>query len=196
MNRRTKFRVLVISFAAALAGSSASADTIENFIVISSGASLSPAGGMFSDGGRYWGSFSLDVTAFPSIPMSWDIFTTGTYKEEFSSNLGGQFTFSAPPLSSFPTGNEEAVSLTVGNPNAQLTLDLIEPPQTFHGGLVLLADESAGPGTPLVSDTSGSAYIIDPVVLPRSAPEPRSGLLSLAGVGFLLALIGCCRLRN
>ena len=77
-----------------------------------------------------------------------------------------------------------------GNTDSQdtsLLLTLIQPQGAlFHGGLIvdanLLRFPSKGAVTVNLSDTSGSALIVDPAVL---APEPGSAWFAVGGIGLL-----------
>ncbi len=168
----------------------ARASTIENFVVVNS-SNPNIMGGVFDNNdGRYYGSFSLDVSQVPEGDAfinltSFDMFTTGIINFEFSSSdpgsgglLAGLSTFVDP--SEIPLQDYDLVFQGSAACNScVLILELVEQPGTFHGGIVLEA-QGFSDTVGLHLDSSASALIIDPAVL---APEPSSGLLAAVGVG-------------
>jgi hypothetical protein len=180
----------------------AHAATIENFEIINS-TSLSTAGGQFSGGESYSGSFSLDVDPTANTGGvefgidSFDIFFAGPVNAELNpaNGFGSYSGFPVAGIPGLPVSLTQAEVFFQGifsPPDGStalliaLTLDLVQPQGApFHGGLVLSARLAADADkTPVIDafDASGSALIVDPAVL---APEPGSAWSAVGGIGLL-----------
>ena len=169
-------------------------DTIEDFVIQNS-SNPSVPGGTFFEGGTYSGSFSLDTSQIPSnsssIPLlTFDIvINVAPFINADLSPANG----SVANWRTFPVANNSTLPfplqgdlITFDGPGVGVggfELWLLEPPGTFHGGLVYLAQVQDITGFDYF-DISGSAIVIDPALVPAPTPtpEPNCGLLLAGGV--------------
>src|SRR5215831_5434749 len=201
---RASFSIVRVAFVFALFGMGAAHRTAQGAVLsefdFRSAADPAAAGGVFTDGGTFFGSFVIDQTAyaagdFAQAIVSWDITTTaGTLGRggHYKSGEGADFaTFEVVQTIFQPDigANFFVERLFFASLGATELLELyfFQPVNTFSGGLVF-GDEidSAGPVAVWRYIPSGSAIAIDPRIV-AEAPEPGCfGLLGLgAAVGFL-----------
>jgi len=181
-----------------LGGVCAYGSTVENFTIVNS-TSLSFVGGVFSGGGSYWGSFQLDTSQIPSDGTgatinltSFDVFTSGPADVEFAPALGALASLVVGHATTYPLLGSESVDqieflAPAPGGGINLTLSLLEPQGDFHGGLVDNATETQfNLETEMdvfqVTDTSGSALVLDPAVL--TTPEPAT--ISSLAIGLVV----------
>jgi hypothetical protein len=207
MNRRifTLKAVAVLSLAF-----SADAATLTNFNIVNS-SSFSMGGGIFTSGANgaqiapsntFSGWFNLDVSSIPDngagiVLPSWDIVTKGDiafdpfpagFNVEFTSANSQGFFVSGIPQTLGQLGKVEIDDLrfqgSFSGDEIVLDLYVLEPFDTFHGGIVYSAIEQSTIGA-TQSDSTGTGFMLDPAVF---SPEPGGELLLATGLGVLLAV--------
>jgi hypothetical protein len=173
---------------------------------IRSASDPSAAGGIFSRGGSFFGSFVIDQSAyaagdFTDTIVSWDITTTpGTLGHGGHYQSGGAAdvaTFEVVQTIFQPdigqTFYVEKLFFATANPKPLDLLELyfFQPVTTFAGGLVY-GDEIDETGTPALWRyiSAGSAIVLDPQIL---AEAPERGCVRLLGLG--VAVVFCRRSR-
>jgi hypothetical protein len=179
-------------------GGSLNASQLETFAIYNSANSFAPAGGTFSDGGSFYGTFTLDLSQIAKLGAggqlslsSWDITTTtGT-------NFSGTEYSSSPVETGYVTVipvdvggllgtvDEDVIQLT-SQSGEFLGLFFLEPLGYFPGGVVQLAEEgdqgSSGPFSR--TDITGSAMALDP----EPTPEPTTQSTLPGGVAVFFFL--------
>jgi hypothetical protein len=168
-----------------LPSSAFATDIYQNFIILEA-SNLSPVGGTFSQGGTFFGTFSVDTSDIPGSGASVGltnvaVTTTGVQgiPNENTYDSGTLTLLNAFFDQALLLGNYE-LAFTSSN-GSQLDLETIEVLGTFAGGQIVQATET-GTGTNR-NDSSGDAVLIDPAFL---APEP--GSIGMGGAG--LAMLG------
>jgi len=165
----------------------AGAGTVRSFEIVA--ADLSPAGGIFEDGGMFSGTFSLDVSNLPTetvsnsiVPLVAADITTSTVGPFLGATYtGGSIHYDGVvQVGSFLL--EEYVIDLDANPNF-LQFVFFAVPGTFTGGQIVYAGESYFNSQQDVQygreDRAGDALAIDPALV---APEPAGAALCALGL--------------
>jgi hypothetical protein len=205
ISSRVSFPIVRVAFVFALFGVAAAHRTAQAAVLsefnIRNASDPSVAGGVYSDGGLFFGSFVIDQSAYAAgdianALVSWDITTTrGTltpgahYK---SGEYGNLATFEVTQTIFQPDIGETfyVEKLFFGSLIPQeelLELYFFEPVNTFAGGLVFGDEIDASQGFPVYRYISaGSAIVVDPQVV-AEAPEPGCFLLMTFGAAVVFA---------
>jgi hypothetical protein len=182
----------MVALALWLSTSSASADTIQNFEIVTA-SNLSPIGGTFNDGGTFGGTFGVDISTLPSVPgpiplPAVDITTSSTGFPGSNYNRG--IVLDGGTASLFGLTLQEYVLVFFANvTDSSLDLTFVDLPGTFTGGQIIQASEVDPPLDNIErTDNSGDAIAVDPNLV----PEPWSAATCALG----LLAIGLFRRRN
>jgi hypothetical protein len=159
-------------------------DIYQNFTILEA-SNLSGAGGTFLQGGRFYGTFTVDASDVPTVVGA----SVALPAVDVSLTAGGgapaeTFTSGAIYLDAeLPAGEAFAPPGEYVLVFSDLQLTFIEVLGTFEGGQVISADsdQSTPDGDIPRIDNSGDAVAIDPMFL---APEP--GSIGMGGLGLAI----------
>jgi hypothetical protein len=176
--------LFIVALALWLSTSSASADTIQNFEIVTA-SNLSPIGGTFNDGGTFGGTFSVDLSSLPTVPgpiplPAVDITTSSTTMFAGSNYISGVLLDGG--TASFFGLTLQEYGLELFGVSDSLDLVFVELPGTFTGGQIIQASEVDFLENRLERiDNSGDAIAVDPALVPEpwSATTCALGLLAI-----------------